>query len=77
MARKITSLSQIGGGTNPAARPAAGFIRPETKLGTKTTWPFPPKMTSTNAAARLVQGVIKDLKPKSKNLSPLEQLRRH
>jgi hypothetical protein len=63
-------------GESGAPRPKLGYTQSHTKLGHGTKWPFPPTMSSKNPAARIVQGVMKETKPKSKLMSPLDQLRR-
>lgn len=74
--KKITSITQIDGGTNP--RPKAGpySVQPSFKLGSKQPFPFTRNMNSTNPMARYVQDAIKQIKPKSKNMSPVDQLKR-
>jgi len=74
--KKITSITQIPGEGEQNARPAAGHIRPTFKLGSKQPFPFTRNMNSTNPMARYVQDAIKQIKPKSKTMSPLDQLKR-
>lgn len=73
MAKKIKSITQIDGGTNP--RPKAGpySVQPIYKLGSKPTHGIKPSMNSKNPLSRYVQGVIRETRPQAK-MSPIQQM---
>lgn len=73
MKKKITSISQIDGGSNPRPRPGPYHTQPTYKLGSKPTHGIKPSMNSKNPLSKYVQGVIKETRP-SKTMSPIQQM---
>jgi hypothetical protein len=73
MAKKITSITQIDGGTNPRPKVGPYHTQPVYTLGSKPTHGIKPSMSSKNPLSKYVQGVIKATRP-TKTMTPVQQI---